>query len=184
LALPLLLVQARVGGAGVVGVLLPEWQCGGSGPLLITKTATGYSWSMSGTGTCGNSTTDSLSTGSDVSSSLTYSLSGVSSNLGLCTRDALRDLDLRGTASGDAFDLGSITGGDPFPTSGPWSQTLHFAMRTSTFPRLTPFWVYNDAGAMVGNGTVDPGQLGLCPPKGAQHAGISWSEPRPVGPAP
>jgi hypothetical protein len=182
LAAPLLAVQPRPGAASVPDALLAAWQCDGSGLLSISRTTSGYAWSMSGTGSCGYSTTSSLATGSEVTSSLSFALSGGSASLGLCSRGLLQGLNLHGTASGVAFDFGTVTGGDPFPTSGPWSEPLHFAVGDATFPVVTHFWVYDRAGAVVGDGTIHPSQLGLCPPRAGQKASISWSQPSPVGP--
>jgi hypothetical protein len=172
------LLQARMSHAGPVDVLLAPWTCGGRASLDITKTSAGYSWSISGVGgTC----SPQLYNGD--ASTLSFSFSGTSATLGLCDGSkVVRDLDLQGTASGDVYNIDEVTGGSgpPDPFLGPWSKTLHFHMNTTTFPVKTSFWVLDNTGNSIGNGSIDSHVFAMCPPAGSKAATINWSQPSPI----
>jgi hypothetical protein len=97
--------------------------------------------------------------------SLSFSGSGVSTDLGFCDDLLIKDLAIAVT-----LDLDSLSN----PANDKIIDQTWFAPLT-TFPLATPFFVANDMGSLAGAGGLFTRYAFNCPPGGSAVANFAWA---------
>jgi len=156
------LVAGSFIGAGAVraGAAQELLGCTASGQVDVAPnaTATGFDWSINGTGSCVD-----LSFPLQNAKSVSFTGSGTSDTLGLCTTSPLvNNLDITVTLS--LFD-------NVLHTTRTLSE--HWSLALTTFPVATPFLVSQGAN---GAGTMLSHILLNCPPKGTDSGNFVWTQ--------
>jgi hypothetical protein len=124
---------------------------------------TAFDWSIQGTGSCLD-----LSFPLQNAKSITFTGSGTSANLGLCSQSLLMNLSLMVT----------VTLTDEVTKA---QQTIQetWGLFLSNYPIATPFLV-NKPSTSGGAGTILSRVLGTCPPGGTDSANFAWTQSIPT----